>query len=64
MDNNSILINDCELLGRVLDGCSVSEERTGVLADFADMAFKECFMVALRATVLFNEKNEIYETVN
>lgn len=56
MDKNSILINDCELLGRVLDGCSVSEERTGVLANFADMAFKECFMVALRATVLFNEK--------
>ena len=56
-------INDVELLGRVLDGKSTSKERKTVLFNMSDAVFEECFMVALRATTLFNEKVEAYETV-
>ena len=63
MENNTIQINNFELLGRVLDGKATSKERKTVLFNMSDAVFKECFMVALRATTLFNEKVEAYETV-
>jgi len=63
MENNSIRINDFELLGRVLDGLATLKERKTVLYNMSDAVFKDCFMVALRATTLFNEKVEAYETV-
>lgn len=63
MENNTIQLNNFELLGRVLDGKATSKERKTVLLNMSDAVFEECFMVALRATMLFNEKNEAYETV-
>ena len=63
MGNNTIQINNFELLGRVLDGKSGSKERKTVLFNMSDAVFEECFMIALRATILFNEKVESYETV-
>ena len=63
MENNTIQINNFELLGRVLDGKATSKERKTVLFNMSDAIFVDCFMVALRATTLFNEKVEAYETV-
>lgn len=63
MENNTIQINNFELLGRVLDGQATSKERKTVLFNMSNVSFEECFMVALRATTLFNEKVEDYETV-
>lgn len=63
MENNTIQINNFELLGRVLDGKATSKERKTVLFNMSDAIFEECFMVALRATTLFNEKIEDYDTV-
>ena len=63
MENNTIQINNFELLGRVLDGKATSKERKTVLFNMSDAIFEECFMVALRTTTLFNEKVEVYETV-
>ena len=63
MENNTIQINNFELLGRVLDGKATSMERKTVLFNMSDAIFEECFMVALRATTLFNEKIEDYDTV-
>ena len=63
MGNNTIQINNFELLGRVLDGKATSKERKTVLFNMSDAIFVDCFMVALRATTLFNEKVEAYETV-
>ncbi len=61
MEDNTIQINNFELLGRVLDGKATSMERKAVLFNMSDAVFEECFMVALRATTLFNEEIEIYE---
>ena len=63
MENNTIQISNFELLGRLLDGKANSKERKAVLFNMSDAVFEECFMVALRATILFNEKVEAYETV-
>ena len=63
MGNNTIQIKNFELLGQVLDGKATSKERKIVLLNMSDAIFEECFMVALRATTLFNEKVEAYETV-
>ena len=63
MENNTIQISNFELLGRVLDGRASSKERKTVLFNMSDAVFEECFMVALQATILFNEKVEAYETV-
>ena len=61
MEDNTIQINNFELLGRVLDGKATLMERKAVLFNMSDAVFEECFMIALRATTLFNEKIEIYE---
>ncbi len=63
MENNTIQISNFELLGRVLDGRATSKERKMVLFNMSDAVFAECFMAALRATTLFNEKVDAYETV-
>ncbi len=63
MENNTIQISNFELLGRVLDGKASSKERKAVLFNISDAVFAECFMAALRATTLFNEKVDAYETV-
>ena len=63
MENNTIQISNFELLGRVLDGKASSKERKTVLFNMSDAVFEESFMVALRATTLFNEKVEAYEAV-
>lgn len=52
-----------ELLGRVLDGSATCTERKAVLFNMSGSAFQECFMVALRATTLFNDNTETYETI-
>lgn len=63
MENNTIQTSNIELLGRVLDGKANSKERKAVLFNMSDAVFEECFIVALRATKLFNEKVEAYETI-
>lgn len=63
MEDNMIQVNNFELLGRVLDGQATLKERSIVLSSMSDAVFEECFMVALRATTLFNEKVEAYEKV-
>ncbi|MBQ2883466.1 MAG: hypothetical protein IJE43_06815 [Alphaproteobacteria bacterium] len=63
METNTIQINNFELLGRILDGQATSKERKAVLLNMSNAVFEECFMVALQATTLFNEKVEGYETV-
>lgn len=63
MENNTIQISNFELLGRVLDGKASSKERKTVFFNMSDAVFEECFMVALQAITLFNEKVEVYETV-
>ena len=63
MENNRIQINNFELLGRVLDGRATSKECKIVLFNLSDATFEECFMVALRAATLFNEKVEVYDAV-
>ncbi len=55
--------NSYELLGRVLDGNASRQERMAVLARMEDAQFEECFMVALHAVTLFDEKGDVYETV-
>lgn len=63
MGNNTIQINNFELLGRVLDGLATLGERKTVLFNMSDVVFEECFMVALRSTTLFNEKVKAYGKV-
>lgn len=63
MDNNTIQISNFERLGRVLDGKASSKDRKTVLFSMSDASFKECIIVALQSTVLFNEIVEAYETV-
>ncbi len=63
METNTIQINNFELLGRILDGQATSKERKAVLLNMSNAVFEECFMVALQATTLFNEKVEGYERV-
>ena len=63
MENNTIQISNYEQLGRVLDGKANSKERKTVLFNMSDAVFEECFMVALRSSILLNEKVEAYETV-
>lgn len=55
MENNTILMNKVELLGKILDGRATSKERRTVLNNMSDVVFDEFFMVALRATILFHE---------
>lgn len=56
-------ISNFELLGRVLDGRATISERKTVLFNMSESVFEECFMVALRATTLFNDNAEAYETI-
>lgn len=55
MENNAVLMNNAELLGKVLDGQATGKERRAVLKNMSDVVFDEFFMVALRATILFHE---------
>ena len=63
MENNTIQISNFELLGRVLEGKANSKERKTVLFNMSDAVFEECFIVALRATTLFNDNADTYETI-
>lgn len=56
-------ISNFELLGRVLDGRAIISERKVVLYNMSESVFEECFMVALRATTLFNDNADTYETI-
>lgn len=56
-------ISNFELLGRVLDGRATISERKVVLYNMSESLFEECFMAALRATTLFNDNAEAYETI-
>lgn len=61
MENNAVLMNNAELLGKVLDGQATGKERRAVLKNMSDVVFDEFFMVALRATILFNENIDDYD---
>ena len=63
MQNNTIQINNFEFLGRVIDGHAALKERKIVLLRMSDAIFEEYFIVALRAFTLFNEKAEVYESI-
>lgn len=56
-------ISNFELLGRVLDARATISERKTVLYNMTESVFEECFMVALKATTLFNDNAEAYETI-
>lgn len=51
------------MLGGVLDGEGTIRDREIVLLNMSDSVFEECFMVALRARTLFNDKSDVYETI-
>ncbi|OUN73626.1 hypothetical protein B5G10_03415 [Barnesiella sp. An55] len=61
MGNNTIC--NFELLGRVLDGRATDRDRKIVLRGLTDSVFEECILVALKASVLYNENGKVYETV-
>ena len=61
MENNAVLMNNAELLGKVLDGQATGKERRAVLKNMSDLVFDEFFMVAFRATILFNENIDDYD---
>lgn len=61
MENNAVLMNNAELLGKVLDGQATGKERRAVLKNMSDVVFDEFFMVALRVTILFNENIDDYD---
>jgi hypothetical protein len=63
MEVNMMKNSNIELLGRVLDGSATCTERKAVLLNMSGSAFEECFMVALRATTLFNDNTKTYETI-
>ena len=63
MEANTMKISNFELLGRVLDGRATISERKVVLYNMSESLFEECFMAALRATTLFNDNAEAYETI-
>ncbi|MCR8912850.1 hypothetical protein NW211_12690 [Barnesiella sp. ET7] len=63
MKNNAIQITDYELLGQVLDGKANELTRQMVILNLIDPLFEECFLIALKATKLFDDKIDIYETV-
>jgi len=63
MEVNTMKISNFELLGRVLDGRATISERKTVLYNMTESVFEECFMVALKATTLFNDNAEAYETI-
>ena len=63
MDAEYQYCNDSELLGRVLDGGANLQERMAVVAQLNVERFEECFLVALRAVTLIDEKGDVYETV-
>lgn len=56
MGSDGIQIDSFEILGKVLEGKAAVSDRKAVLLNLHKTGFKECFMVALRATVLFSEK--------
>lgn len=63
---NSICIFDAdrwEQLGRVLDGGATAKERRLIMQNLNRPDFEECFMVALRAMMMFNINDDVYETV-
>lgn len=53
MTDNTIKKYEC--LGQVLDGCASRKLRNGVAINMTDSIFKECFMVALKATQYFKD---------
>ena len=63
MGNKAIQIIDNELLGRILESRANEFSRKMVILNLADPFFKEYFMIALKATKLFDDKTEKYETV-
>ena len=63
MEANMMKISNFELLGKVLDGRATISERKVVLYNMSESVFEECFMVALRATTLFNDNAGAYETI-
>jgi hypothetical protein len=63
MDADSQYCNNYELIGRVLDGGACLQDRMAVAAQLNDERFEECFLVALHAVTLIDEKGDVYETV-
>lgn len=63
MGNKAVQIIDNELLGQTLDGRTNELARQMVILNLVDPFFKEYFMIALRATKLFDNKIDIYEAV-
>lgn len=63
MENNVIEISNFELLGRIIDSEATYIEHMSVLLNISDSVFEECFMVALQAISLFNEKTCDYESI-
>ena len=58
MENNNL-----ELIGKVLDNQATFNEISLVICNMHNISFKECFITALNARALFNEKFENYDTI-
>lgn len=63
MGNNIVDSNRIERLGRVLDGTASAEERNWALLNLNNPIFEECLTTALKATMMFNTNNNVYETI-
>lgn len=56
-------ISDYELLGQVIDGIANNKTRQKTILNMTNPMFREYFMLALKATKLFDDKIDAYETV-
>lgn len=61
MGDTAIEMKNIELLGRVLDGQATCKERKTILKSMSDIVLDECFIVALKAAILFNENVDDYD---
>ncbi len=63
MEDNRMQAIDYELLGRVLDSKADEPTRRMVMLNLANPQFKEYFMIALKASRLFDYKVDVYGTI-
>lgn len=62
MEINTVQTSNLELLGRVIDGKATSRERVTVLYNMTDPFLEEFLLIAMKAKVLFNDREDGNET--
>ncbi len=63
MEGRMAEISDYELIGQILDGSACEQTRQSAMRCMTNQAFEECFLLAMKATRLFDNKIDVYETV-